>query len=434
MIPKRDFGITRLEALFTPEILDLQMDVSLVESYREQRRRFILKRLELQTQIMLIVGVTLTAFFIWNNQQPNGKIYALKIGLLIEFFIFICWLLCRTKIGERYPHVMFLNLSWSVTCVIQIYTAVLFDFVEPFTNIWNLMFITQATLIPVLWRTHLISQIGTIICYLGLYLIYRPQFRHPLSLYIENGMYCFWTAIICVFSVYLYEKLRKKEFRARQELEIAQKQSEKLILNILPQVIADQLKQQPTTIADSFLEVTVLFADIVGFTELSSHTSPPQLVELLNEIFCLFDELAELHGIEKIKTIGDAYMAVAGLPSHRSDHAIAIANMALDMQQAVNQFNQEQNQSFRIRIGISTGPVVAGVIGLKKFAYDLWGDTVNTASRMESHGIPDFIQVCEASYDLLKEDYLLQKRGLIQVKGKGEMITYLLLGAKLNNQ
>jgi adenylate cyclase len=434
MIPKRDFGITQLEALFAPEMLDLQIDVNQVESYREQRRRFILKRLELQTKIMLIAGLTLTAFFVWNNQQPHGKIYALKIGLLIEFFILICWLLCRTKLGERYPHLLFLSLSWAVTCVVQIYTAVLFDFIEPFTNIWNLMFITQATLIPVLWRTHLISQIGTIVCYLGLYLIYRPQFRHPLDFYVENGIYCFWTGIICVFSVYLYERLKKQEFRARQELELAQKQSEKLILNILPQVIADKLKQQPTTIADIFLEVTVLFADIVGFTELSSHTSPPQLVELLNEIFCLFDELAELHGVEKIKTIGDAYMAVAGLPNHRSDHAIAIANMALDMQQAVAKFNEEQNQSFRIRIGISTGPVVAGVIGLKKFAYDLWGDTVNTASRMESHGIPGCIQVCEESYHLLKEKYVMEKRGLVKIKGKGEMMTYLLLRAKSNNQ
>lgn len=431
MIPKRYFGISQIEALFTPEIPDLQIDVSLVETYREQRRRFILKRLQLQTQIMFIVGVTLTSFFVWNNPRIEGKINVLKIGLLIESFIFICWLLCKTKFGERYPKILFLSLSWSVTCVIQIYTAILFNFVEPFLNIWNLMFITQATLIPVLWRIHLISQVGTIVCYLGLYWLYHPQqFRYHFSYYLEQGIYSFWMATICVISVYLYEKLRKKEFRARQELEIAQQQSEKLLLNILPQVIAEQLKQQPTTIADSFLEVTVLFADIVGFTELSNRTSPPELVELLNEIFCLFDELAETHGVEKIKTIGDAYMAVAGLPHQRHDHAIAIANMALDMQQAVVKFNQEQNQSFRIRIGISTGPVVAGVIGLKKFAYDLWGDTVNTASRMESHGIPGCIQVSEDSYHLLKSNYIFKTRGLIKIKGKGEMMTYLLEGVK----
>ncbi|MBD2690985.1 adenylate/guanylate cyclase domain-containing protein [Anabaena catenula] len=433
MIPKRDFGKTHLDALFTPEISDWQIDVNFVESYREQRQRFMIKRLQLQTKIMLLVGLTLMAYFLWVNNQPGEKILALKIGLLTEFFIFICWCLCRTSLGRRYPHLILLSLCWSVTCAVQIDTALLLNYVEPFTNIWNLMFLTQATMVPVMWRIHLISQIGTTICYLTLYFLYNPQFKQPLYFYIEQGLYLFWTGLICVFSVYLYENLRKKEFRARQELEIAQQQSEKLILNILPRVIAEQLKQEHTTIADSFLEVTVLFADIVGFTELSSHTPPPQLVELLNTIFCLFDELAELHGVEKIKTIGDAYMAVAGLPNHRSDHAIAIANMALDMQQAVTQFNQEQNQSFRIRIGISTGPVVAGVIGLKKFAYDLWGDTVNTASRMESHGIAGSIQVCEASYHLLKDQYLLEKRGLIKVKGKGEMITYLLQGIKVKN-
>ncbi|WP_016949963.1 adenylate/guanylate cyclase domain-containing protein [Anabaena sp. PCC 7108] len=433
MIPKRDFGKTHLDALFTPEISDWHIDVSAVESYREQRQRFMIKRLQLQTKIMLLVGLTLMAYFLWVNNQPGEKILALKIGLLTEFFIFICWFLCRTSLGRRYPHLILLSLCWSVTCAVQIDTALLLNYVEPFTNLWNLMFLTQATMVPVMWRIHLISQVGTTICYLTLYFLYNPQFKQPLYFYIEQGLYLFWTGLICVFSVYLYENLRKKEFRARQELEIAQQQSEKLILNILPRVIAEQLKQEHTTIADSFLEVTVLFADIVGFTELSIHTPPPQLVELLNTIFCLFDELAELHGVEKIKTIGDAYMAVAGLPNHRSDHAIAIANMALDMQQAVTQFNEEQNQSFRIRIGISTGPVVAGVIGLKKFAYDLWGDTVNTASRMESHGIAGSIQVCEASYHLLKDQYLLEKRGLIKVKGKGEMITYLLQGIKVKN-
>ncbi|WP_353932046.1 adenylate/guanylate cyclase domain-containing protein [Okeanomitos corallinicola TIOX110] len=425
---RKDIGINQIEALLTSQISDLEIDVTQVESYKEQRRRFILKRLQLQTKIMLIVGLTLTAFFVWNNQPLNGKFNALKIGLLIEALIFLCWVLCKTKLGNKYPQILFLNLSWAVTCVIQIYTAVLFNFVEPFYNIWNLVFITQATMIPVLWRYHLISQVGTLVCYLALYIIYNPTFRNKPYFYIENGIYLFWTGVICIFSVYLYEKLKKKEFRATQKLQIAQQQSEKLLLNILPQVIADQLKLQPTTIADSFLEVTVLFADIVGFTELSSHTPPSQLVELLNEIFCLFDELAELHGVEKIKTIGDAYMAVAGLPKHRSDHATAIADMALDMQQSIAKFNQEQNQSFRIRIGISTGPVVAGVIGLKKFAYDLWGDTVNTASRMESHGIPGCIQVSENCYHLLKEKYILETRGLIKIKGKGEMITYLLQG------
>jgi class 3 adenylate cyclase len=154
------------------------------------------------------------------------------------------------------------------------------------------------------------------------------------------------------------------------------------------------------------------------------------LVEFLNVIFSKFDQLAELHGLEKIKTIGDAYMVVAGLPTPRKDHADAIAQMALDMQQAIFKVNAEMGEAFRLRIGINSGPVVAGVIGLKKFSYDLWGDTVNTASRMESQGIPGAIQVTASTYERLRDKYLFEKQGLIRVKGKGKMITYLLRGRK----
>ncbi|MBN3910117.1 MAG: adenylate/guanylate cyclase domain-containing protein [Nostoc sp. NMS1] len=417
---------TQLDALISHGMSHRQTNNNLAESYKEQRQSFMLKRLELQAQIILLAGLTLIAFFLWANSHLEDKIFAFKIGIIVELFTLICWGLCKTPIGRRHPDLIFLSLCWVVTCVVQIDIALLFNNLEPRSNIWTLMFLTQATIIPVQWWMHLISQLGTIICYFTLYLLYNPILKNPSAFYAEQGLYFFWTCIICVFSVFLYERLRKKEFYARKAMELAQQKSERLLLNILPGMIAEQLKQQPTTIADSFLEVTVLFADIVGFTELSTRTSPAELVELLNTIFCLFDQLAELHGIEKIKTIGDAYMAVAGLPNQSNDHASAIANMALDMQKAIAIFNTENNQLFRIRIGISTGPVVAGVIGLKKFAYDLWGDTVNTASRMESHGIAGSIQVCEVTYQLLKDKYLLEKRGLIQVKGKGEMMTYIL--------
>jgi adenylate cyclase len=216
-----------------------------------------------------------------------------------------------------------------------------------------------------------------------------------------------------------------------------QRRSELLLLNILPAPIADRLKQsqanleQPSApIADGFSEVTVLFADIVGFTDLSSRVSPETMVGLLNQIFSRFDQLAEQHGLEKIKTIGDAYMVVGGLPVPRADHAAAIARMALDMQQAINQFNQTAQQAFEIRIGINTGPVVAGVIGIKKFIYDLWGDTVNIASRMESHGIPGGIQVTAATYACLKTEYHFEPRGAVAIKGRGHMETYWLKGKR----
>ena len=214
--------------------------------------------------------------------------------------------------------------------------------------------------------------------------------------------------------------------QAEEALRLEKEKSELLLLNILPGPIAQRLKYESGSIADSFAEVTVLFADIVGFTKLSTRVSPIELVELLNQIFSTFDRLAEKHGLEKIKTIGDAYMVVGGLPTPRADHAEAIAEMALDMQYAIAQFNHETSESFSIRIGINTGPVVAGVIGIKKFIYDLWGDTVNTASRMESHGIPGYIQVTADTYERLQDKFVLDERGIIDVKGKGEMTTYFL--------
>ncbi|MBW4678951.1 MAG: PAS domain S-box protein [Microcoleus vaginatus WJT46-NPBG5] len=224
-----------------------------------------------------------------------------------------------------------------------------------------------------------------------------------------------------------------ERLQAEAELRQEREQTERLLLNILPAPIAERLKHEPSNIAENFAEVTVMFADIVGFTQIASYLSPIELVDLLNQIFSAFDRLSERHGLEKIKTIGDAYMVVGGLPNRRGDHAQAIAAMALDMQRAVAQFNQENNQAFSIRIGIHSGPVVAGVIGIKKFIYDLWGDTVNIASRMESHGLAGQIQVSDFTYQLLQECYVFEERGTISVKGKGEMNTYFLLGRKDQN-
>ncbi|MEB3827677.1 adenylate/guanylate cyclase domain-containing protein [Phormidium sp. CCY1219] len=222
------------------------------------------------------------------------------------------------------------------------------------------------------------------------------------------------------------KRLRDQEQAFVQKLQEEQEKSELLLLNILPKPIAERLKAGERTIADNFAEVTVLFADIVGFSELSSHLSPPELVEFLNQIFSAFDELAEKYGLEKIKTIGDAYMVVGGLPTPRPDHAEAIAHMALDMLTISNQFRTKHGEKISMRIGINTGPVEAGVIGTRKFSYDLWGDTVNTASRMESHGIPGRIQVTAHTYQYLKPLFVFEERGVIFVKGKGEMMTYLL--------
>ena len=220
---------------------------------------------------------------------------------------------------------------------------------------------------------------------------------------------------------------------AQESLRFQQEQTEQLLLNILPESIAQQLKRYPSTIADSFEAVSVLFADIVGFTEFSARTSPKELVIVLNLIFSKFDQLAERHSLEKIKTIGDAYMVVAGLPTPHPDHALAIAEMALDMQAEMVKIGEQTGEVFKLRIGINSGPVVAGVIGIKKFFYDLWGDTVNVASRMEAQGVDGAIQVTAATYELLRDKYLFEERGVISVKGKGHMNTYLLTGRQFDD-
>ncbi|MBP0001821.1 MAG: PAS domain-containing protein [Cyanobacteria bacterium SID2] len=214
---------------------------------------------------------------------------------------------------------------------------------------------------------------------------------------------------------------------AEEALEIERKKSEKLLLNILPKVIVEQLKQSSGTVAEQFENATILFADIVGFTSLASRLTPLELVNLLNQIFSKFDRLAQKYELEKIKTIGDAYMIAGGLPVPNGDRAEAIANMALEMQQAICTLQTDWGEPFQIRIGINSGPVVAGVIGIQKFSYDLWGDTVNVASRMESSGEPGKIQVTAMTYELLKEKYIFEERGVIAIKGKGNMKTYWLI-------
>ncbi len=226
------------------------------------------------------------------------------------------------------------------------------------------------------------------------------------------------------------KRLRDGEQAYARRLEVEQEKSERLLLNILPQPIAGRLKAGQSIIADSFADATILFADLVNFTPLATRVPPDQLVAVLNTIFSCFDELAAQHGLEKIKTMGDSYMLGGGIPLPRVDHAEAVAEMALAMLAALRDLDTGLPTPFQMRIGIDTGPVVAGVIGTRKFIYDLWGDAVNTASRMESHGLPDCIQVTAATRARLQAQYHFTPRGPLEIKGKGAMTTYLLTGRK----
>ena len=214
----------------------------------------------------------------------------------------------------------------------------------------------------------------------------------------------------------------------RVQRDAAERRSEKLLLNVLPEPIAARLRRGEEPIADHHDDITVLFADLAGFTVRSAHETPAQTVAVLNEVFSVFDGLVRRYGIEKIRTIGDSYMVAAGVPVARPDHAHAICAMALDLRREVARLNADHDWDLSFRIGINSGPAVAGIVGREKFHYDLWGDTVNIASRMESHGLPDQIQVTEALYERLQNDFVFERRGFVDVKGKGPTLTYFLVG------
>jgi guanylate cyclase len=209
-----------------------------------------------------------------------------------------------------------------------------------------------------------------------------------------------------------------------------QQKSEALLLNILPREIAAILKNESRTIADQYDEASVLFADMVGFTPLSAQLPPVEMVELLNEVFSFFDSLLDKYGVEKIRTIGDSYMVASGIPRHRPDHAQALARMALEMRDYISGHTFRNGQRVSFRIGINSGPMVAGVIGRRKFVYDVWGDAVNIASRMESHGLGGAVQITQTTYELIKDEFVCEPRGNLNVKGRGEMGAWLVISAK----
>lgn len=215
-------------------------------------------------------------------------------------------------------------------------------------------------------------------------------------------------------------------------LDVSRKQADDLLLNILPSPIAKRLKEGEETIADDYESASIMFIDIVNFTPVSASSTPKEMVLLLGKLFSRFDELVEKHNAEKIETIGDSYMVAVGLPIQRDNHAQVIASLALDIQAYLEKGVVINGQTINCRIGINSGPVMAGVIERKKISYNVWGDTVNTASRMESHGIPGEIQISETTYEIIKDNFLCEPRGSINVKGKGYMRTYLLKGRRNN--
>jgi adenylate cyclase len=262
-----------------------------------------------------------------------------------------------------------------------------------------------------------------------------PIPKHTQSLFsmINMAGLCIIPYFLMHYFVTQKERLMAELDQKNSQLEIEQDRSDRLLLNVLPKSVADRLKQNQHRIADRFDAVTILFADLVDFTRMSAGMSPDDLINLLSQVFSRFDELTEKYGVEKIKTIGDAYMVVSGAPDAREDHAEAIANLAIEMQQVLAELSIATGKTLMMRIGINSGPVIAGVIGNTKFSYDMWGDTVNMASRMEQYGLSNVIQVTENTYQLLGDKFRFEKREPIMVKGKGEVQSYFLIGKLVSN-
>lgn len=254
----------------------------------------------------------------------------------------------------------------------------------------------------------------------------------------ENGLPLSLKLVFFVFNIVIVSSLAFFQLRAfvRQRddalrmLRLEQDKSESLLCNILPRAIANVLKNEPQTIAERYDAVSILFADVVGFTPLSTTVEAAEMVTLLNEIYTHFDNVVDRYGLEKIRTMGDGYMVASGVPEARPDHAQALAAAALDMMAFLDQWPSPYARDFQFRMGMNSGPVLAGVIGRKKFSYDVWGDPVNVASRMESHGVPGRIQVSRDTYELLRDDFTFERRGEIAIKGKGLMETWYLTGRR----
>jgi class 3 adenylate cyclase len=384
------------------------------------------RKVRLLNQCSAIAAISLSGFALLYLIDP----IAMWHGVVLDLG-FAGWQLTNLALTKRRLYAL-AHAQFLLLCNVQLAIAAYYVGPSLGYQYYFFPFISVVFLVTPrrLWRLYPFAALS-----LGLYLYFelvaRPEDAvvsfSPRLTSIVRLVILVSTCVTLALIAFLFDAdTREAEHKLAEEHD----RSERLLLNILPRTISERLKGGQQAIADGFANVSVLFADIVGFTVLSARLPPQELVRVLNEVFSRFDELAEKHRLEKIKTIGDAYMVAAGLPEPRPDHAEAVARMAIEMRQALADLNRKNDYGLEVRIGINSGPVVAGVIGKKKFIYDLWGDTVNTASRMESHGVKDGIHVTEATADLLRERFVLQPRGRIEVKGKGEMETFLVVGEK----
>jgi len=397
---------------------------------REYRESYFQKTLP-QSRIALILGIILYVIFagldVWIVPEQAHQIWLIRFGFVIPILLGIL-IVSFTPYFQKYFQ-LFLSVASLIGGCGILGILLVTDGLGNFFYSTSLMLLLMwsFTFSGMRFVFALASCTLVIIAFEIVAIFLKP---YPLYVLVDKNFFVVSALTIEVFVGYTIESYSRNNFINNRIINQERQDNENLLLNMLPQSIVEQLKERPETIAQRFESITILFADIVGFTPLSATLNPTELVEILNQIFSSFDRLTDDYELEKIKTIGDAYMVAGGLPIPSKDHAQAIANLALEMQRELEQFNQTSRYSFELRIGIHTGPAIAGVIGIKKFVYDIWGDSVNIASRMESHGLPGKIQVSEQTYQRLKDCYSFEDRGAIEVKGKGKMQTYLLIRKK----
>lgn len=409
------------------------LDRQLEGEFRSERwgemRHFLRTSLTVASVVFLAYGLHDTLVI------PSVRVLAwtLRYAVFLPVALAVLWVVHSRELA-RFGQLALLSYGLVVSAVVLIIGAAAPYRGYLYTS-YSLVFVTLG---PFVARLNVTSQVAYTLSSLLLYLMVQELFgRSSLEVRVSvSGTLLALGGIGTVLAHRLERQARESYWQRRlirensEALAREQARSEALLLNVLPKEIAERLKHDDHAIADSFPHVSVLFADIVGFTRMSERLAPEVLVERLNFMFSSFDELADELELEKIKTIGDAYMVAGGLHTHHEDHAQTIAEMALGMRARAAGFGAVFGEQLDIRIGVHTGPVMAGVIGKRKFIYDVWGDTVNTASRMESHSEPGKIQASEAMYLALRGDYRLECRGHIEVKGKGSMRTWFLIEPK----
>jgi class 3 adenylate cyclase len=408
------------------------VDARLEQSYRrdtlESLRRFLRFSVALASLTFLAYGLH-DALVV---PHVRDRAWAVRFGVFVPASALSLWLIGSRHL-LRFAEVAMLAYGIAATFIVLYIGAIAGSSGYFLYTSYAIAFVTLG---PFVVRLSVAAQLAYTALTVVMYMVLDRLIAH-ISLEISLSISCTLLSLggLGALIAYRLEQQARQSFLQRrlideqvQQLASEKARAEELLLNVLPAAIAERLKRGQRPIADGFPRVSVLFADIVGFTKMSERVTPVELVDRLNRMFSSFDDLADKLKLEKIKTIGDAYMVAGGLHSHEYDHAQTIAEMALGMQRRASEFGAEFGEELSIRVGIHTGPVVAGVIGKRKFIYDVWGDTVNTASRMESHGEPGTIHVTEETRALLKDMYELSPRGEIQVKGKGPMRTWFLVG------